>query len=149
NGPGHSSPNAHNASGVTIEATARSGGVFGYYGVLKGDRNYSIYIETSLGTAVMQYSDPASATHPSSEALAAPEPMRKDLPEGLRSTRVVFVCTIDRSGELKDLKVLEPGAAETTSKILVALRNWKFRPAFRGDDPVEVTAIIGFGVDTR
>jgi len=75
--------------------------------------------------------------------------MRKDLPDGLRPTRVIIVCSIDRSGELKDLKVLEPGAAETTSKILVALRNWKFRPAFRGDDPVEVTAIIGFGVDTR
>jgi hypothetical protein len=115
---------------------------------LKGD-NYSIYIETSLGTAVMQYSDPSSATHPSREALSEPEPLRKDLPEGLRSTRVIIACTLDRSGELKDLKVLEPGAAETTSRILVALHSWKFRPAFRGNEPVEVNAILGFGVDTR
>ncbi len=148
-GPGHSSTNAHKGSGITIEATPRSGGVFGYYGVLKGDRNYSIYIETSLGTAVMQYSDPASATHTSQDNLTAPEPMRKDLPAGLRSTHVVFVCTLDRTGELKDIKVLEPGAAETTSKILVALHSWKFRPAFRGGEPVEVNAILGFGVDTR
>jgi len=62
---------------------------------------------------------------------------------------VVIACILDRSGDLKDLKVLEPGAAETTSKILVALHSWKFRPAFRGSEPVEVTAIIGFGVDTR
>ena len=148
-GPGRSSTNAHKGSGVTIEATPRSGGVFAYYGVLKGDRNYSIYIDTSLGRAVMQYADPASATHPSSEKLSEPEAMRYDLPDGLRPTHVVFVCTIDRSGDLKDLKVLEPGAAETTSKILVALHSWKFRPAFRGNEPVEVNAILGFGVDTR
>ena len=147
--PGRSSTSAHKGSGITIEATPRSGGVFGYYGVLKGDRNYSIYIETSLGTAVMQYADAASATHPSSETLSAPEPMRKDLPAGLRPTHVVFVCTLDRSGVLRDLKVLDPGAAETTSKILVALHSWKFRPAFRGNEPVEVNAILGFGVDTR
>jgi hypothetical protein len=81
--------------------------------------------------------------------LSEPEPLRKDLPEGLRSTRVVFSCTLDRTGVLKDLRVLDPGAAETTSKLLAALPKWKFRPAFRGGDPVEVTAIIGFGIDTR
>jgi hypothetical protein len=148
-GPGRSSTNAHKGSGITIEATPRSGGVFNYYGVLKGDRNYSIYIETSFGTAVMQYADAASAAHSPSEKLAAPEPMRKDLPPGLRPTRVVIACILDRSGELKEMKVLEPGGAETTSKILVALHGWKFRPAFRGNEPVEVNAILGFGVDTR
>jgi hypothetical protein len=148
-GPGHSSANVHKGSGITIEATPRSGGVFGYYGILKGDRNYSIYIDTSLGTAVMQYADAASAAHPSSENLSAPEPMRKDLPAGLRPTRVIIACILDRSGEIKEMRVLEPGAAETTSKILVALHSWKFRPAFRGNEPVEVNAILGFGVDTR
>ncbi|MFZ3264991.1 MAG: hypothetical protein WA172_13400 [Terriglobales bacterium] len=149
NGPGHSSTNTHTGSGITIEATPRSGGVFNYYGLLKGDRNYSIYIETSIGTAVMQYADPSSVTHSSTEELAAPEPMRKPLPTGLRPSRVIIACILDRSGVLKNLKVLEPGPAETTSKILVALQNWKFRPAFRGDEPVEVNAILGFGVDTR
>jgi hypothetical protein len=147
-GPGHSSVNDHKRSGVTVVATSRSGGVLPYYDKLKGD-NYSIYIETSLGTAVMQYSDPSSATHPSREALSEPEPLRKDLPDGLRPTRVVIACILDRTGVLKDLRVLEPGAAESTSKILAALPKWKFRPAFRGDEPVEVTAIIGFGIDTR
>lgn len=147
-GPGHSSTKAHGGPSYTVKATSSSGGVFNRYGQLKGD-NYSIYIETSLGTAVMQYSDAASVAHPYREDLIAPEPMRIDLPQGLRTTRVVFACILDRSGVLKDLKVLEPGAAETTSKILVALHNWKFRPAFRGNEPVEVTAILGFGVDTR
>ena len=147
-GPGHSSISDHKRSGITVVATSRSGGVLPYYGLLKGD-NYSIYIETSLGTAVMQYSDPSSAIHPSREVLSEPEPLRKDLPIDLRPTRVIIACTLDRSGELKDMKVLEPGAAETTSKILVALRSWKFRPALRGSEPVEVSAIVGFGIDTR
>jgi hypothetical protein len=149
NGPGHSSANAHSGSGITIEATPRSGGVFNYYGVLKGDRNYSIYIDTSIGTAVMQYADPASASRPSSQELDAPEPMRKPLPTGLRPTHVVIACILDRSGTLKNLQVLQPGAPEATSKILVALQNWKFRPAFRGNEPIEVNAILGFGIDTR
>ncbi|MGA2357750.1 MAG: hypothetical protein ABSF66_02030 [Terriglobales bacterium] len=146
-GPGHSSVNDHKRSGVTVVATARSGGVLPYYDRLKGD-NYSIYIETSLGTAVIQYSDPSSATHPSRVALSEPEPLLKNLPDGLRPTRVVIACILDRTGVLKDLRVLEPGAPESTSKILAALSKWKFRPAFRGDEPVEVTAIIGFGIDT-
>jgi hypothetical protein len=148
-GPGRSSADGHKRSGITIVATSRSGGVFNYYGLLKGANVYSIYIDTSLGTAVMEYSDPTSAIHPSREPLNEPEPLRKDLPHGLRPTRVVIACVLDRNGVLKDLKLLEPGAADTTSKILAALPNWKFQPAFRGSEPVEVTAIIGFGIDTR
>lgn len=105
----------------------------------------------SIGTVVMQYADPASAAHPSTEALAAPEPMRKDLPQGMRLSGVQIVCILSREGELKNLKVYEPGnsTAEARSKLLAALQNWKFRPAFRGNDPVEVDAMLGFGVDTR
>lgn len=148
-GASRSNTTGHKGSGITIEATPRSGGVFAYYDVLKGDRNYSIYIETSMGTAVMQYADAASAAHPSSVAMTAPEPMRKDLPPDLIPTRVVIACIVTRSGDVKELKVLEPGSAASTSKILAALSNWKFRPAFRGDEPVEVNAILGFGIDTR
>jgi hypothetical protein len=147
-GPGRSSTEAHKGSPVTVKGTSRSGGGFGLYGHLPGD-NYSIYIGTSLGMAVMQFADAASVAHPYSEDLTAPEPLRIDLPEGLRQTHVVFACILDRSGVLKDIRVTDPGAAETTSKILVALRNWKFRPALHGNEPVEVNVILGFGVDTR
>jgi hypothetical protein len=148
NGPGRSSTSAHGGPSYTVKATSSSGGVFNRYGQLKGD-NYSIYIETSLGTAVMQYADTSSATHPYSGDLTKPELLRDDLPHGLRPTYVVFACILDRSGNLRDVKVLEPGAAETTSKILVALHSWKFRPAYRGNEPVEVNAFLGFGIDTR
>ena len=44
--------------GITVVATSRSGGAFNFYGYLKGDKVYTIYIDTSIGPAVMQFADP-------------------------------------------------------------------------------------------
>ena len=38
---------------ITIVGTSRSGGAFNYYGTLKGDKVYTIYLETALGPAVL------------------------------------------------------------------------------------------------
>ncbi|HWY58893.1 MAG TPA: hypothetical protein VNZ03_30805 [Terriglobales bacterium] len=139
----------HAGPGITIVGSARSGGAFNFYGKLIGDKNYTIYIDTILGTAVMQYADPSSAVHPYAEDLVAPQPMRSDLPANLKPSRLVIACILDRSGALRNLKVLEPGGGEMTTKVLAALTSWKFRPVFRGDQPVEVNAILGFDIDTR
>jgi hypothetical protein len=134
--------------GITVVATSRSGGAFNFYGALKGDRVYTIYIETSLGTTVMQYADPASTTHPYAADLIAPQPLRADLPAGLPRSRLVIACILDRTGMVKKPQVLETTSAIMTSKVLAALANWKFRPVLRGEQPVEVNAILGFNVDT-
>jgi hypothetical protein len=139
----------HTGPGITVVGSARSGGAFAYYGKLIGDKNYTIYIDTVLGTAVMQYADPSSAAHPYAEDLVAPQPMRSDLPANLKLSRLVITCILDRSGTLRNLQVLDSGGREMTSKVLAALSSWKFRPAFRGDQPVEVNAILGFDIDTR
>jgi hypothetical protein len=139
----------HEGPGITVVGSARSGGAFNFYGKLIGDKNYTIYIDTVLGTAVMQYADPASASHPYAEDLVAPQPMRSDLPANLKPSRLVIACILDRSGSLRNLQVLEPGRADMTTKVLAALTSWKFRPVFRGDQPVEVNAILGFDIDTR
>jgi len=133
---------------VTIEGSSRSGGAFNLYGELKGDKVYTIYIDTSLGPAVMEYADPTSANHPYAEDLVAPQPMRADLPPNLKMSRMVISCVLDRSGLLRNAQVLE-GSRENSNKILAALSSWKFRPVFRGDQPIEVTAILGFHIDTR
>jgi TonB family protein len=62
---------------------------------------------------------------------------------------LVITCVLDRSGGLKNLQVLESSASELTRQVMAALPSWKFRPAMRGDQPVEVNAILGFGVDTN
>jgi hypothetical protein len=135
--------------GITIEATPHSGGAFNFYGALKGDKVYTIYIETSFGPAVLQYADPTSAVRSYSQELSAPEPMRAEVPAGLAHSRVVIACVLDRAGMLRNLQLLEAGSKEIDAKILAALPSWKFRPAQRGDQPVQVNAILGFNIDTR
>lgn len=148
--PGRSSvAGGHHGPGITVVATSRSGGAFNFYGQLKGDRVYTIYIGTSSGTVVMQYADPGSTSHPYAEDLTAPDPLHADLPLGLLHTRVVIACVLDRAGGVKNPQVLEAGNADTTAKIMGAISNWKFRPVLRGEQPVEVNAILGFNIDTR
>lgn len=139
----------HAAPGITIVGSSRSGGAFNFYGALKGDKVYTIYIDTALGTAVMEYADPLSAAHPYAEDLTAPQPMRADVPSNLRPSRLVIACILDHSGVLRNPQVLEPGGTEMTSKVMAALSAWKFRPALRGSQPVDVNAILGFAIDTR
>jgi hypothetical protein len=133
---------------ITVVGSSRSGGAFNLYGKLEGDKVYTIYIDTRLGTAVMEYADPTSAKHPYADDLVAPQPVRADLPANLKLSRTVISCTLDRSGILRNPQVLE-GRGETTNQVLAALSSWKFRPVFRGDQPIEVTAILGFQIDTR
>jgi hypothetical protein len=148
-GSGRSSSPDRHGSGITVVATSRSGGAFNFYGALKGDKVYTIYIETGMGTAVMQFADPTSAAQAYSGDLTAPEPMRADVPSDLQRSRLVIACILDRSGLLRNAQVLEPGGSEMTGKVLASLPNWKFRPVLRGDQPVEVNAILGFNIDTR
>ncbi|HXW89473.1 MAG TPA: energy transducer TonB [Terriglobales bacterium] len=148
--PGRSPTMKNEGPDITVEASPRSGGGFNFYGALKGDKVYSIYINTVLGTAVMQYSDPSSATRPYADDLIAPQPLRADLPGHLKLSRLVISYVLDRSGSLTNAQVLEQtGSSDATNQILAALSRWKFRPAFRGDQPVAVTAILGFDIDTR
>lgn len=135
--------------GITIVATSRSGGAFNFYGALKGDKVYTIYIDTALGTAVLQYADPTSAGHVYAEELTAPQPIRANLPAGLSRSRLVIACILDKTGMLKNVHVLEGNVADMNAKVLAALASWKFQPAQRGTQPVEVNAILGFNIDTR
>jgi hypothetical protein len=141
----------HEGPAVTIVGTSRSGGAMNLYGsdALKGDKVYTIYIDTTLGTAVMEYADPASAAHPYAEDLIAPQPMRADLPANLKPSRLIIACVLDRSGILRNPRVLEPAKGELTAKVLASLPSWKFKPVFRGNQPVEVNAVLGFAIDTN
>jgi len=148
NGPPRSSLKQRQTFDVSVVATASSGGPFEPYKSLLKGLTGSIYPDTnsSLGSAVMQYSDESAAGR---GTLTAPQAIRTDLPEGLPHIRMVVACILDASGNLKNVRVLEPGSAVMTAKVLAALQGWKFRPALRGDQPVEVTAILGFNIDTN
>ncbi|MBV8052711.1 MAG: hypothetical protein JOZ80_16095, partial [Acidobacteriaceae bacterium] len=78
---------SRNGPEITVVGSSRSGGAFNLYGELKGDKVYTIYIDTKLGPAVMEYADPTSANHPYAEDLVAPQPMRADLPPNIKMSR--------------------------------------------------------------
>ena len=149
-GPGRSSTmKTQDGPAITVVATSRSGGAFDFYGKLPGD-NYTVYVDTTIGTVVMQFAEtnPNSvAAH--SGALTGPQGLRTDLPSDLPHTRMVVKGRLDASGNLRNLQVLEPGPATMTAKIMASLPSWKFRPAMRGAQPVEVNAILGFNIDTN
>jgi hypothetical protein len=72
-----------------------------------------------------------------------------DVPSALAAERMIVSCVIDRAGVMTQLRVLEAANSEKTEQIMSALRQWKFRPVLRGEEPIEVKAILGFGVNTR
>ncbi len=148
--PDHSPAiNSAGGPGITVVATSHSGGAFNYYGALKGDRVYTIYIDTALGTAVMQFADPKSATEAYAEDLTAPQALRAELPPDVTASRLVISCVLDRTGLLKTPRVVEANSPELSAKVMAELPKWKFRPVFRGNQAIEVNAILGFDIDTR
>ncbi len=146
--PGRSSVKPNEGPAITIVATSRSGGAFDFYGKLPGD-NYTVYVDTNIGTVVMQFAEANPGAVAQAGSLTGPQGMRTDLPGDLPRARVVIKCHLDASGNVGNLTVLEPGPATMTAKLMAALPRWKFRPAMRGAQPVAVDAILGFNIDTN
>ncbi|HLK31601.1 MAG TPA: hypothetical protein VKT29_00845 [Terriglobales bacterium] len=134
---------------ITVIATPSSGGALNLYGALKGDKVYTIYIDTHQGVAVLQFSNPTARNSGFDEDLTAPEAIRTDLPPSLKKVRLIVSCTMDRAGILRNLKVLQGPSPAAANRVLLALSKWRFRPVLRGNDPIPVDAILGFNVDTR
>lgn len=148
--PGRSSTKQEQrAFGVDIVANAGSGGPFEAYKKYLAGETHTTYIDTTLGSIPMYYSAVTGPSHAFQTALSPPSALRSDLPDGLPHARMVIACTLDASGNIRNPRVLEAGPAQMTAKVLVALRSWKFQPAMRNNQPVEVTAILGFGIDTN
>jgi hypothetical protein len=151
NSPGNMSRGPREARArpaITIIATARSGGALNAYGSFKGSKVYTIYIETRLGMAVLQYAERSATARTFEDDLTPPEPLSSDLPPESQRSRLLISCVMDKSGVLKNLRTVETALPET-DKILGAIEKWRFRPVLRGDEPVEVDVMLGFAMDTR
>ena len=150
---GRSDPARNMGTGITVVASPRAGGALNLYGSLKGDRVYTIYITTRIGTAIMQFADPKSVGRAYTTALTAPQVLRANVAEqatvGGHLPRVLVICDLDERGEINNARVLQSESDDFAAKILAALPLWKFTPAYRGNEPVAVSAIVGFGVDTN
>ena len=147
--PGRTPTEGRHVPTVTVIATPRSGGALPTYGLLKGPRVYSIYIQTRLGTSVLQYSERPQDIRGFQSDLTAPEPLRTDFPPDTPMTRVIVACVLDRSGFLKDLRVVSTSSQDVAARVIAALKNWRFRPVLRGNEVIEVDALLGFSVGTK
>ncbi|MFB3916589.1 MAG: energy transducer TonB [Terriglobales bacterium] len=135
---------------ITIIATARSGGALPAYGSFhfRGAKVYTIYMETQLGPAVLQYAERAVSQTNFEQDLMPPEIIKADLP-GVPRSRLLLSCILDQTGALTNIRVLDAARPGTSTAIVTALENWRFRPVLRGDQPVDVDVILGFAIDTR
>jgi hypothetical protein len=147
--PGRSTPHPQQKGfDVTIVASVGSGGAFEPYKNLLHGETYTTYFDTSAGPLSVEFADESAGTHSFSGTLTAPSPVRIDLPTGLPRARLALKCTLDTSGNLRNIRVIDAGPAEMTAKVVAALQAWKLTPAMRGDQPVGVTAILGFNINT-
>jgi hypothetical protein len=133
---------------ILIVASARSGGGLNPDLAPSGSRVYTVYVETIAGMAVLQYADPAPAEGFAAD-LSAPQPLRTELPEQLKHIKAVISCVIDRAGTLQRFRALQPRDSGWMATLLEALAQWRFQPVLRGNEAIEVKAVIGFGVDTQ
>lgn len=145
----HSPAEKRRPPAITVIATSRSGGALNLYGALKGAKVYTIYIDTQIGMAVFQFAERATTQGEFQQDLTAPEVMRSDVPSDIPRSRVLLSCVMDKTGALKNIRILESVKADVTQRVIVALQNWRFRPVLRGEEPVDVDAIVGFNIDTH
>ena len=134
---------------VTTKGTSRSGGAFNLYGHLLGTVYSTSFTINGFGTVSMQFSDPITADHAYTEDLTTPEVLQATMPVQLKGARIMIEGKMNQSGHLHDFHPVfsDPGAP--VAKVVASVSTWKFTPALRGNDPVEVSVMLGFNIDTR
>ena len=134
---------------VTTKGTSRSGGAFNLYGHLPGMVYSTSFTINGFGTVSMQFSDPLTAEHAYTEDLTTPEVLQATMPVQLKGARIMIEGKMNQSGHLHDFHPVfsDPGAP--VAKVVASVSTWKFTPALRGNDPVEVSVMLGFNIDTR
>jgi hypothetical protein len=97
----------------------------------------------------MQFSDPLTADHAYTDDLTTPEVLQATMPVQLKGARIIIEGKMNQSGHLHDFHPVfsDPGAP--VAKVVASVSTWKFTPALRGNDPVEVSVMLGFNIDTR
>ncbi len=134
---------------VTAKGTSRTGGAFNLYGHLPGVVYTTFLSINGFGMLPMQFSDPLSANHAYSEELTNPDVLQANLQVQLNGARIMIEGKLNQSGHLHDFHQIfaDPGAP--VAKVVAAVSTWKFTPALRGNDPIEVSVLLGFNIDTR
>jgi hypothetical protein len=134
---------------VTTKGTSRSGGAFNLYGRLPGDVQTTYLSVNGFGTVSMEFSDPLSVKHAYAEDLATPELLQGSLSVRLNGARIMLEGKMNQAGHLHDFHQIYADSGAPVARVIASASTWKFTPAMRGNQPVEVSVLLGFNIDTR
>ena len=153
---------------ITVVEGRTGGAGLGVYGILSGKRNYTVFIPMPAGRWTMQFSEmPDPSTRSTSrattttvsasqltlaagDAIVQPRPLRKVDPgrpedEELSKLRglVVLYALIRKDGTVDKIRIIRSLNPVLDDRAIAALKQWKFKPAQLGEDPIEVQALFG------
>jgi hypothetical protein len=158
-------PGPHGTYGMTIVATASSGGGLRDYGIFRNESVFTVYIDMTHSADpapswTLQYallrraSDPSTITLGGSvqmsDQVVAPYPISKEEPQFPEevvaknlSRLVVVYAEISNEGKVEHTRVIQSPNPLLNEPVLEALAKWTFRPAEMNGAPVAVKALIG------
>ena len=164
-GGSRTSPGPHGTYGMTIVATAASGGGLRDYGIFRNESVFTVYIDMTHSpdpapSWTLQYAllrrgaDPSTITLGSSvgmgDQLVAPFPIQKEEPQFPEevvaknlSRMVVVYAEISNEGKVQNARVIQSPNPLLNQPVIEALAKWTFRPAEMNGAPVAVKALFG------
>jgi len=150
-GPAASGPLHGRRPAIVVVSSAGAGGALQQFASRLHGKIYTVYLNTSGSTGVMQFSGTKQATHELlfTGDLTPPESISTPIPNDLRTVHQVVSCVLATDGKLRDIKLLIDAGGNTAERFTKALENWQFRPAYRDNTPVAVDVLLGFSVDTN
>jgi len=152
------SPNA-----LTITTGPGGGGGLRVYGVLRGGKIYTAFLNMPGKNWTLQYcrigelpgSQPGQTrdrTVVMEVNLKAPlaeeqfDFRRGPLPPGMADRMIILHAVIREDGRVEGARILQGVAAETDEAALLAFRRWKFQPAMQLGRPIAVEVLVGVPV---
>ncbi len=145
--------------GMTVVATASSGGGLPDYGVFNDERAFTVYIpmrrtpEDEDPTWTLQYSllknEPSNTA--GDQPVLAPSPVMREWPKVpadlekkyAGQQQVVIYAEVDQDGKVTHISVKETPDSRVSNAIVEAVGKWVFRPAQFNGQPVAVKVLLG------
>jgi hypothetical protein len=150
-GPAASGPLHGRRPAIVVVSSAGAGGALQQFASALHGKIYTVYLNTSGTTGVMQFSETRQGTRELlfTGDLTPPESISTPIPKDLRTLHQVVACVLTTDGRLKNIKLLSDVGGNTAERFTQALEHWLFRPAYKDDKPVAVDVLLGFSVDTN
>jgi hypothetical protein len=147
------------APSVVVSSGASGGGGLRVYGVLHGDKIYTVYFSMPGKSWVLQYCahEPPPKVDPTarvvqlriSPPLVPPAVIeqfdfhRPPAPPEATPAMIILHGMIHEDGSVSDLTAIEGSDATSKAAACAAFSRWKFKPALRAGVPVELEILVG------